>query len=332
MCGNLIRRTAAMMLLRAAALALLGTALPALAENLTLAPQQVTDWKAVFAQVQPQTHLPARARISGTLSRLSVAEGDSVQAGQEIALITDDKLDLQLAAQDAQLQALTSQLENARSELRRGAELLERGVTTAQRLDGLRTQVDVLEGQLAATRAQRSVIEQQASEGIVLAPISGRVLSVPLADGAVVMPGEAVVTIGGGGVFLRLAIPERHAGALTEGDAICIASGQDTVTGTLARIYPRIDGGRVMADISVDDLDGAFVNARVLVHLPIGTRAALLVPEAAITTRAGLDFVQVAGPWQGQRNVVPGQRHQIDGVGMVEILSGLVAGDMVVLP
>lgn len=321
-----------MKLLHAAALALIGTGLPAFGQNLTLAPQQVTDWKAVFAQVQPQTNLPARARISGTLSGLHVVEGDMVQAGQEIALITDDKLALQLAAQDAQLQALASQLDNARTELRRGEELLERGVTTVQRLDGLRTQVEVLEGQIAATRAQRSVIEQQASEGIVLAPVSGRVLTVPQADGAIIMPGEAVVTIGGGGVFLRLAIPERHAHALTEGDSIFIAAQQGNVTGTLARIYPQIAGGRVMADIAVDDLDGAFVNARVLVQLPIGTRAALLVPEAAISTRAGLDFVQVAGPWQGARTVVPGQRHQIDGVPMVEILSGLGAGDTVVLP
>lgn len=313
-------------------LALSWLAIPASADVIRVAPHKVTDWKAVFGQVQAQTLLPARARIGGTLVRLDVAEGDRVEAGQELALIVDEKLDLQLAAMDAQLQSLGSQLENAQTELRRGEELLARGVTTVARLDALRTQVEVLAGQVAATEAERSVIEQQASEGVVLAPVTGRVLTVPLAAGAVVMPGEPVVTVGGGGFFLRLAIPERHAAALREGDAIAITAGAEELSGTLARVYPQIENGRVIADVAVEALDDAFVDARVLVRLPVGERAALLVPEAAVTTRSGLDFVTVAGPWQGERTVVLGPRHLIDGQEMVEILSGLAAGDEVVLP
>jgi RND family efflux transporter MFP subunit len=316
----------------ATALALVWLAAPLWAETLTLAPQPVTDWKAVFGQVQAQTLLPARARIGGVLTELTVAEGDMVAAGQPLARIEDEKLDLQLTAMDAQIAALSSQLENARSELARGEELLARGVTTVQFLDGLRTQADVLTGQLAAMQAERAVVVQQASEGVVLAPIAGRVLTVPLAAGAVVMPGEAVATLGGGGFFLRLAIPERHAAALREGDDIAIAAGMAELSGRLARVYPQIENGRVIADVAVDALDDAFVNARVLVRLPVGERMALLVPETAVTTRSGLDFVTVAGPFEGARTVVLGQRHQTDTGVLVEILSGLAAGDAVVLP
>ncbi|MCH8466244.1 MAG: efflux RND transporter periplasmic adaptor subunit [Roseinatronobacter sp.] len=316
----------------APALALVWLAAPLWAETLTLAPQPVTDWKAVFGQVQAQTLLPARARIGGVLTELTVAEGDMVAAGQPLARIEDEKLDLQLTAMDAQIAALSSQLENARSELARGEELLARGVTTVQFLDGLRTQADVLTGQLAAMQAERAVVVQQASEGVVLAPIAGRVLTVPLAAGAVVMPGEAVATLGGGGFFLRLAIPERHAAALREGDDIAIAAGMAELSGRLARVYPQIENGRVIADVAVDALDDAFVNARVLVRLPVGERMALLVPEGAVTTRSGLDFVTVAGPFEGARTVVLGQRHQTDTGVLVEILSGLAAGDAVVLP
>lgn len=308
---------------------------PAPAETLRIEPQAITDHKAVFGRIEAQTRLPARARIGGTLGQLRVVEGDPVEAGQELARIVDEKLDLRLAAVDAQLQALGSQLDNARSELRRGEELLERGVTTVQRLDGLRTQVEVLSGQIEAARAERSVIAQQAAEGVVLAPISGRVLAVPQADGAVILPGEPVATIGGGGIFLRLAVPERHARALAEGAAITILTGgdDDGIAGRLARLYPQIENGRVIADVAVEGLDERFVNARVLVRLPIGQRTAILVPEAALHSRAGLDFVTVAGPWAGPRTVVPGPRHRgADGSVMVEILSGLAAGDEVVLP
>jgi RND family efflux transporter MFP subunit len=304
----------------------------AFAESLTVTPQSVTDWKAVYGQIEAQTRLPARARLGGTLVSLEVVEGDRVDAGQVLARVVDDKLDLRLRAIDAQLQSLQSQLENAQTELERGEALLQRGVTTVQRLDGLRTQVDVLTGQIGATRAERSVIEQQATEGEVLAPIAGLVLAVPAAAGAVVMPGEAVATIGGGGFFLRLAIPERHARALNEGDEIQIDGAGDSATGRLARVYPQIENGRVIADVAVEGLDEAFVDARVLVRLAVGQREALLVPEAAVSTRAGLDFVTVEGAHQGERAVMLGQRHAQDGTLLREVLSGLRAGETVVLP
>jgi hypothetical protein len=84
------------------------------------------------------------------------------------------------------------------------------------------------------------VLAQQTAEGAVLAPVAGRVLDVPVAQGAVVMPGEAVAQLGGGGIFLRLAVPERHAANLTEGDAIQIESADGVAEGRLVKVYPLI--------------------------------------------------------------------------------------------
>ena len=313
--------------------AVLAATLPlrVLAEDLPLAPMSVTEWKAVYGRIEAQSRIPARARLGGTLVTLDVIEGDLVTAGQVLAQVVDAKISYQLAAIDAQSQALVAQLGNAKTELTRGEDLLVRGVTTAQRLDALRTQVEVLMGQIAAVGADRKVVEQQALEGSVLAPISGRVLSVPVAAGAVVLPGEAVATIGGGGIFLRIAVPERHAAFLQEGAEIEIETTLGASQGTLARIYPLIENGRVIADVEVPDLPESFIDARVLVRLPVDIRTALMVQESAVITRTGLDFVEVKdtdGPVL--RTVVLGQHEVIDGVAMVEILSGLVAGDWVV--
>lgn len=297
----------------------------------TVQPAPMTDWKAVYGQVEAKDMIPARARLGGTLVDLSVSEGDQVQAGQPLGRIVDEKIAFQLGAVDAQLNALTAQLENAQAELARGEALLSRGVTTAQQLDSLRTQVNVLEGQIAAQQAQRRVIEQQQTEGEVLAPISGRVLTVPVAKGAVVMAGEPVATIGGGGFFLTLAVPERHAGALTEGDTIAIETADGDKEGVLAKVYPSIENGRVVADVDVPDLDAGFVNARVLVRLPMAEREALSVPADLIRTHAGLDFVVVQeGETLSERAIVPGTHFVVDGVEMVEILTGLQGGETVV--
>ncbi|MCB1332730.1 MAG: efflux RND transporter periplasmic adaptor subunit [Roseivivax sp.] len=302
-------------------------ALPAAAEDLVRR-VDVTTWKSVFGRIEARDQIPARSRLGGTVQDISVVEGSHVEAGQQIGQIRDEKIDFQMSALDAQLRALQSQLENAQAELTRGESLLERGVTTAQRLDALRTQVQVIEGQIDATRSEREVLVQREAEGAVLAPIAGTVLQVPLTAGSVVMQGEVVAEIGGGGFFLRLAIPERHARALTEGAEIRITdTGQERV-GTLAKIYPQIENGRVIADVEVEGLPTDFVDARVPVRLPVGTTSMLVVPASAVQTRMGLDFVTIAGPGGApvQRVVVPGERHEIDGVAMIEVLSGLEEG------
>lgn len=304
----------------------------AVAQDTPLAATEITDWKAVYGRVEARDRIAARARIGGTLTDLMVTEGDQVTAGQELARIVDQKLVFQIGALDAQLQALQSQLGNAEAELKRGEELQARGVTTAQRLDALRTQVEVLKNQIDAARAQRQVVEQQAAEGAVLAPTAGLVLNVPVTKGAVVMAGEQVAEIGGGGLFLRLAVPERHAAFLTEGDAIAIETPQGAASGTLAKVYPLIENGRVLADVEVKDLPGRFVDARVLVRLPVGKRAALMVPQDMVVTHDGLDFVAVKGTDGAAvlRTVILGARQELGGVPMVEVVTGLAAGDLVV--
>ncbi|MBN9888747.1 efflux RND transporter periplasmic adaptor subunit [Salipiger abyssi] len=301
------------------------------AETLEISPQPVTMWKSVFGQIESRVQIPARARIGGTIEELTVTEGDRVEAGQQLARIEDDKLQFQIDSLDAQLEAARAQLTTAQSELTRGNALLERGVITTQTHEQLQTNVDVITSNISNLQAQRLVVEQQISEGAVLAPAAGIVLSVPLSRGSVVTMGESVAEIGGGGTFLRLSVPERHAGDLAEGDEIVITGADGTRTGRLVKLYPLIQGGRLQADVEVEGLDARFVGRRVPVRLPVGTREALLVPEQALTRAGGLDFVTVETP-DGTlaRVVVPGETVEKDGRPFREILTGLRAGDSVV--
>ena len=67
---------------------------------------QRPDLKAVFGQVESRDVVPARARIGGTVTSLSVEEGSAVKAGDVIARVVDDKLALQLNAVDARIKAV----------------------------------------------------------------------------------------------------------------------------------------------------------------------------------------------------------------------------------
>lgn len=300
------------------------------AEEIVLAPVSVVETKALFGSIESRFVMPARARIGGVLVSIDVAEGSEVSAGSVIGRIVDDKLALQLAAAEARITAARSELTNARTELARAEDLLARGATTTQRVDQVRTQVAVIEGSVAEAEAAREVIRQQEAEGEILAPVSGRVLTVPARLGSVMLPGEAMATIAGGGVFLRLAIPERHSSDLTPGDSVTV---NDASVGRIEKIYPQIENGRVIADVSTPGLTDDFVGKRIMVRIPVGSREVLAVPDAAIQRAAGLDFVRlVAEAGEITVTVVPGDIVETPDGPRREILTGLRPGDVVVLP
>jgi RND family efflux transporter MFP subunit len=296
------------------------------------------DMKAMFGQVQSRDLVPARTRIGGTIVSRSVDEGAQVKAGDVLAVVADQKLALQAQTLDGQLNALTSQLENANVSFKRAADLLPRGFTTKAAYDEAKTNVDVLTHQIEAMRSQRAVVAQQMTEGAVLAPKAGEVLTMSAIPGSVVLPGESIARIAAGARYLRLSLPERHAALLKLDAPVLLAprvADQATANaplgkGRIAKIYPEIENGRVIADAEVDNLGDYFIGERVQIFAPVGQRQALMIPRAAVSTRAGVDYVRVSRP-EGPLDVaiIFADTHQGD---MVEALAGLTAGDKVVTP
>lgn len=186
---------------------------------------------------------------------------------------------------------------------------------------------------MAELESGKSVIAQQMAEGDVIAPAAGRVLAIPTRLGEVVMAGEPVATIAAGNVFLRLAIPERHAEGLSIGASVAIGEGGEQREGRIEKVYPMIENGRVTVDVAVEGLADTFIGQRILVRVPVGTRQVLAVPQTAIRQNAGLDMVEIAVGGESRAvSVVPGPVVTTPDGPMVEILSGLRSGDRVILP
>jgi RND family efflux transporter MFP subunit len=308
------------------------------ADTFTVQARTVSDSKAVFATVEAENVVPARARIGGTLAQLTVKEGDQVKAEQIIATIGDEKLVLQMKALDGQIAALEAQMKQAQIDFGRAEELASRGTIPRVRLDEARTALNVAQNTLRARQSDRLVIQQQLDEGKILAPVSGRILRVPLTSGAVLLPGESVATIAEGGYILRLRVPERHARFLKEGDTVRIDGadygGNGPRFGAIRLIYPQIEDGRVVADAAVEGLGDYFVSERLRVWVSGGERAAFIIPSPFVATRFGVDYVRVKK--DGGVIETPVQRgrglpspEMPDGL---EILSGLQTGDELVRP
>ena len=322
--------------MRRLALIFLLIASPAFGDSLTVREKEIADRKAVIATVEPVHQLVARARIGGTIAALSIKEGDDVIAGAVVAQVADAKLALQMQAMDSRIASLKSMRDQAKTDFDRIADLARRGVSTQTQADQAKTNFEVAERNLTAMKGDREVIAQQSSEGAVLAPAAGRVLSVPVSVGRVVLPGETIATLAEDKYILRLQLPERHARFLRAGDRVLIGArglsddAAATREGRVRIVYPEIQGGRVIADVDVTGLGDYFVGERTRVYIEAGERKAIVVPTAYVYRRAAVNYVKLA---DGDEVVVqPGEVHDDNGAKSVEILSGLADGDKVVTP
>lgn len=295
--------------------------------------QIIQDRKAVVSTIESTREVQARARINGTVSILAVKEGDHVEKGDKIAVIGDTKLAIKGQGSDARIQAAQSAFDKAKLDLARAQELRQTGYGTQAKLDEARAAYQIAEHNLQAMKSDKQEIIQQTSEGVVVAPNSGRILKVPVSVGSVVMPGETIATMTQENYILRIELPESHARYLKTGDSADIggrgmqsANATSYRTGKIRLIYPEIKNGRVTADVEANDLGDYFVGERTLVYINAGDRETYLVPSEYIRRLSGIDRVRLKN---GQEIAVQVGQVLAD---KTEILSGLQDNDTLVMP
>lgn len=315
-----------------AALALSGQAV---AQMLTVEESIVVDYRPVIARIEAGDTATARSRLQGVVTRLNVVEGQIVKAGEVVAIVTDETLAPQLSSLSSRIEGLKSQARQSEEDLARNEGLLARGFYPKARLDEERTALDVLRRNLASAEAERRALAARESEGRILAPADAHVTDVNVVQGSVVSPGDVLASFATVNGIVRLALPERHAATISEGETISLRlpSRSDEIrTATIMRVYPELRQGSVIADATVQGGLTALFGERVDVLAPVGERRAIRIPKEYVSTRFGVDFVRVA---VGERFVdapVALAAPLVDGTGQYEILSGLKPGDKIQKP
>ena len=295
------------------------------------------------------------------LEELRADVGDTVEAGQVLAVLSRSTLDLQRTeaaasiaaarAGIAQGEAQLVEAEAAEAEARRVADrtaiLREQGSAPQAQLDTAnanatsaaarvmvaRQGLESARAQLALAEARLENVDLMLSRTEVRAPVSGKITARNAKIGAIATAAGApmFVMIRDGALELRADVAETDLMRLLPGqtaDLRAVGVG-GTLTGTLRLVEPTIDPvtrlGRARIEID-DDANlraGMFVEADILVP----EREGLAVPLTALgTTPEGPTVMRVVDGLVEQVPVKTGIR---DG-GMVEIVQGLSAGDLVV--
>jgi len=278
---------------------------------LTVATGNIDDVKRLSATLTTRDMGEAVARISGVLVTLKVREGDSVSKGQVIATVKDQRLNYEASAYAAT--AI-----QAEADYKRIKTLYDKGIYAKARLDQA-------EAAWKSAQAQRAAAGELAGQGAILAPATGVVVKADVPEGAVVMAGQSVATVTAGPRVVRLQLPEQQAQTLRVGQTVQLEANGTTASGTISQIYPAVDNGQVIADVTPNGLEGVLVGERVVTSLSLGTRTGIQVPQAYVATRYGLDYVRLVAS-DRTFSEIPVQTAPLS-AGQVEILSGLKDGD-----
>ena len=322
-----------------ATLLLLSAGSAAAAERFVVEERTVPDYKTVAATFTTRDIGEARARIGGTLVELRVREGDVVAKDQLLAVVTDQKIALELQSRAAQSAALKAENNRVAADLRRVRAVFDKGFYSKAKLDDAVAAAKSAESAWKAAVAAQAVVAEQAAQGKIIAPAAGKVVRASIPAGSVVVAGDVVAVVASNDPVVRVEVPERDASGLKIGDELKLLADDGAATATLAstvirEIYPEVQNGRVTVDLDGKTLGPTFVGERVRVLVATGERRAIVVPQSYVTTRFGVDYVSLAVK-SGALDV-PVQRGRaiaVEGVSDgIEILSGLRGGDVILRP
>jgi multidrug efflux system membrane fusion protein len=250
-----------------------------------------------------------KTRIDGQLLRFNFQEGQTVHAGEELAVIDPRPSEAQLAQAEAARVRDEATLQNTQRDLQRYADLYHAGVIPQQQYNTQQSQVKVNEANIQADAAQIQQARLNIDYCHIKAPITGRVGIRNVDPGNMVHASDA-----NGLVVITQMQPIAALFTLPEDDLAAVArraanlpveawSRDNSVklaTGRLLTIDNQIDPntGTFRCKAVFDNADGAlFPNQFVNVRLQVDVRQqALTVPTAAIQHGAQGTFVYVVKP------------------------------------
>ena len=290
----------------------------------------VVDWPGtVTARLSADVAPTVMARVL----EVRVQAGDAVRRGDVLAVLDARDLTARQQQADAALAAATAQARQADADLRRARQLFDKEAFTRQDLDAAEARAATARAQAAQARDALAEARVHLGETSVRAPFDGVVAARLVDPGATAGPGVPVAALQDPSTLrLEADVAESCAAPLVVGATLTARVGSPPVE-LPARIEeiapvadPRSRTRHLKAVLPPHDAlrPGVFATLR----LACGRQQALLVPAAAVRRAGQLQTVTVLVDGAPRlRSVRAGKA-----VGeRVEILSGLAAGDVVVV-
>jgi RND family efflux transporter MFP subunit len=322
------------------------------------------DWPTSYeatGTVRARTTATISSKVMGYVQQVNVQVGDHVRQGQ--ALITLDARDLDVSlrraeAGRAEVESAIPELENATAAAKANLDLAQ---TTFQRMQELaakksisnqeldeasarlkaaQANYEMMRSRRAQVNSKTAVVEQEIrAAGItreyarLAAPFAGVVITRTVEPGNLATPGSPLLTLEQDGLYrLEASVDESKLASVRVGQAVeAVLEADRTLSARVSEIVPSVDAASRSYIVKLDLpaaprlRTGMFGRA----IFPLGMQQVVAVPLAALMERGQLQSVFVVEDGVAHTRLVTTGRRNNDAV---EVLSGLNAGEKVVLP
>lgn len=270
---------------------------------------------------QPKQEVTVSAEAAGRVVRVLVDEGSRVSAGQTLAIVEGDKLNVNVANAQANY-------DNSQQNLQRFESAFKTGGVTQQQLDQARLQFETAKNNLRSSKLVAGDVTIKTSVG-------GIVNSRMIEPGTYVNPGTpAFEIVNVSTLKLRVNVDEKNVAALAVGQSVNLTASVYTdksYTGKITFIAPKSDGSlNFPVEIEVPN-NGSDLRAGMYGTATFGgntSASVLVIPRAAFVGSVSDNRVFVAKNGKAIETKVVSGRNFGD---QIEVLSGLSAGDQVVI-
>lgn len=285
----------------------------------TVKPQNFNAFVEVQAQVAGDENVLATPQMAGVVTSVLVRVGQRVSKGQTLAYLDAAAVDQQIKAMDAQL-SLTKQLYEKQKNL------WAQNIGTEVQLLQAKTQYESMLSQRAATVAQRNMYS-------VKSPISGVVDEVDIVPGDMASPGmKGIRIVSKDKLKAEANLGENYLGKVKAGDPVTLIFPDlnDTIKTNLTYVAQSVNPISRAFTVQVKLGNNSKLHPNMSCKMKIANyenSSAIIIPISIIQKTANGDLLYVVEGGKAKAVIVTTGKNSN---GMVEVLSGVNAGDKVI--
>lgn len=302
-----------------------------------LAPARTERILAVTGRVRPRESVLVYSRVPGQVLSLTRDEGESIVRGEVLGRIDDARARAATAQAQSAVDAQRKVLEQAERDLERSRALRADGTVSEAALEAAMLAVTSGRDELRRLEAARDQFDVQLKEHVIVAPLTGRILSRPVDPGQVVGVSTPIFSVAPiADREVETEVDETYSMSLAIGQRarMRFAGSAEPVQGIVSYLSPHIDistGGRTvrLASTALGDGMEMPVGLSVDVNIIVEERDdALTLPRTAAHGLPSLPHVFVVEDGKvARRDIVfrdwPSSTLIVD--------SGVSAGDRVIV-
>lgn len=283
------------------------------------------------AVAEPYAQATVSTKLMGTVLAVQVKEGDRVAAGQPLVRIDARDLDAKRQQVQAGIAAAEAIHHEAELTANRMRALHADSAAPKAQLDAAEAGLARAQAGLSSARAGRAELDAIAGYSVVRAPFAGVVTQRFVDVGAFAAPGAPLLTVQDNArLRVSATVPPNVARSVRRGERVEVSVEGVTAMATVEGVVPTAGGSLYTINAIADNRTAALMaGGAARLRVGVGTRSAILVPSGAVRREGDLTgvLIQSAATTTTRWIRVGGAQGS-----MLEVLSGLVAGDTVLVP